>query len=208
MNSEWSLDDIGWWDTFSYWSEKYWQAIGEKDPFKFRKWPKCAFKVYNHDLTQMNLHQKVKAWALIDRICSEPSIIRFAELVQEYANCILECKYNPHSEPLREYAEDTAECFLEEIKKALAKFDISVLEIRKVQAITPRTYPIDQEYNIRSQIDDTDDALRISDEHGKSFISERSEKALKSIQHKAPFRKLIAKIKLPFLEVDADLIIK
>lgn len=205
LNSEWSLDDIRWWGTFSCWSEKYWQAIGEKDPFRFRKWPKRAFKVYGDDLTQMSLRQKVKSWALIDRICSEPSITRFAELVQEYANCILECKYNPHSDYLAEHTEEEAECFLEEIRKALIKFGIDILEIQKIKAKTPRAYPIKCEYSIRSRVNDAKRILEISDEHGRNFVSQRSEEALKRAQYKVPFRKLIAKIRLPFVEVDAEI---
>lgn len=198
------MDDIGWWDTFSHWSERYWQAIGEKDPFKFRKWPKSAFKIYNRGLTQMSLHQKVKSWALIDRICSEPSITRFAELVQEYANCLLECKYYPHDEYLQEHAEDAAECFLEEISKALIKFKVNVLEIKKVRATTPRICQISEEYIVQSRISDTEDILIMSDEHGENFVSERSEKALERVRRKRPIQKLIAKIKLPFIEVETE----
>lgn len=206
LNNDWALDDIGWWDVFQYWSEKYWQAIGEKDPFKFRKWPKLAFKVYENDLTYMSLHKKVQAWALIDRLCGEPSITRFVELVQDYANCMLEnCKYCPFDDYMREKADDIVESFIDTVNDALRKFKLEPLTVEIIPAINPHIYHIEKEYLITTTMQDSDDALSLSEEHSAAFCSERSEKALKTIQTKHNLlKKLIIKLKLSFLEVNAE----
>ena len=206
LNNEWALDDIKWWGIFHHWSERYWQAIGEKDPFKFRKWPKLAFKVYENDLTNMNLHKKVQSWALIDRLCGEPSFVRFTELVQEYANCMLEnCKYCPFDEYMREEADNIVESFLDTVNDALKKFKLEPLVVKMVPAEGPHMCYIKKEYLVTTTMQDSNDILSQSEKHSINFCSDRSEKALRTIQSKHNIlKRLIIKLKLSFLEVDAE----
>lgn len=206
LNNDWALDDIYWWNVFQYWSERYWQAIGEKDPFKFRKWPKLAFKIYENDLTNMSLHKKVQSWALIDRLCGEPSIARFTELVQDYANCMLEnCKHCPFDEYMVEKANDIVESFLDIVNDALRKFKLEPLTIKVIPASSPHAYHMEKEYLITTVMRDDYDTLLRSEKHSRSFRSDRSERALEAIQPKRNIlKRLIIKLKLWFIEVDAE----